>query len=116
LSSKTDRQVLELWQPVNHLKGKFNWEMYFSNITRHNAYLSISLKELRGNSLEINYDDPNKVCPPEYVVWAFRYTTEISHTEHLNVDWDLSGRKDPDALYFFKMRNSKFIINFYTLL
>lgn len=72
------------------------------------------LKDVHGNMVDIIYDDPQNICPLEYVVWSFRYSTELSNNDHIlaNVESDVSVRKDSNALYFFKMRNSPFIKEF----
>lgn len=36
------------------------------------------MEDLQDNQLEIIYDDPDHKCPLEYVVWSFRWNTEIS--------------------------------------
>lgn len=106
------KEVLEVWQPVTNLIGRYPFDIQLTQIVRHNDYLKIELKDNYGNALDIIYDDPDDVCPLEYVVWGFKYSTEFGSV-HLNeILVDDSGWDDTEAVHFFKVRNSKYIQRF----
>ncbi|MBD8070034.1 hypothetical protein [Bacillus sp. PS06] len=103
-------EILHVWQPVTSLVGRNPAEMQFVDIQRHNDYLKIVFQDFHDNQVEIIYDQLyNSSTPTEYVVWAFRYSTEYGRPDLHTIESDFSGLVDSHSPYFFKVSNSKFI-------
>ncbi|MCJ8008761.1 hypothetical protein ACFFF5_10775 [Lederbergia wuyishanensis] len=103
-----DKEKLHIWQPVTNLRGKYPWDINLTNVIRHNDYLKITLEDFHNNNqLDIVYDQ--NITPLEYYVWAFRFSTEIGRHDLRFTETDSSGRIDPEAAYFCKMENSRFL-------
>lgn len=108
------KQVLKAWQPITSLRGA-NYEMNIVEINKSEEYLKITIADLRGNRLEVVYDDPHGITPFESVVWTFRYNTELGSLDSPDLYdsiEDQSGWINRDAIRFFKMDNSKYISSF----
>ncbi|WP_100010377.1 hypothetical protein [Lentibacillus sediminis] len=106
-------EIWEAWQPFGSLNKYGMNYMVYKEIVRHNDYLKITLEDQNENEIEIVYDDPNQVCPLEYVVWAFRYGTEMGYSlSGSGSKHDLSLLEDETAFRFYKVRNSQYIKEF----
>src|SRR5690606_35726359 len=59
------------------------------------------------STIDIIYDRTDG--PISYSVWSYRYSTEYGRFDLLSKEMDMSGIKDPNALYFYKVTNSDYI-------
>ncbi|MBS4202466.1 hypothetical protein KHA93_22955 [Bacillus sp. FJAT-49732] len=101
------KEKLHIWQPVINLKAKYLYDINLTNVNRHSDYLKITLEDLQDNQLDIIYDQ--RISPVEYYVWAFRFSTETGNFDIRYIEEEIGGRVDPEAAYFFKMENSKYL-------
>ncbi|WP_047980694.1 hypothetical protein [Ornithinibacillus contaminans] len=110
MTEQKENEIVEIWQPVTSLKGKHLDSLHFVEVMRHNDFFQITLQDLEGNLVDIIYDDPQKVCSLEYVVWSFRYGTELGALgKHNRKMINTNNRKDENAIYFAKVLNSNYI-------
>lgn len=106
-------EKLTIWQPVTNLRATSLDVVQFVEVCRHNDYFKITMQDGEGNILDIIYDDPQHVCPLEYVVWDFRYQTELGLIGRSTFELeDASVRPDKHAAYFGKVSNSAYIKEF----
>ncbi|MBP3951873.1 hypothetical protein [Bacillus suaedae] len=105
------KEELIPWQPTKSLKGNNTYDFNMIEMERHNDYLKISFEDHYGNIVDVFYRDLNNLCPLEYCVWAFRYSTELGSI-HLN-NRDIKGvNVDQDSVCFYKAKNSVYVSEF----
>lgn len=66
----------------------------------------VVIEDLQDNQLEIIYDDPDHKCPLEYVVWSFRWNTEISLQSKQVIN---SHNHWSKCQHFYKVEHSSYI-------
>ncbi|GAA4077671.1 hypothetical protein [Amphibacillus indicireducens] len=106
------REKLMTYYPNNSPSDWDNHDVGIQEIIRKNHMLKISLENKKGYLLDIIYDDPEHVCPLEYVVWAFRYNTELGDAFLRNRQMNQAKERDAKSFSFLKVLNSDYIREF----
>lgn len=106
---KKNGEKLHVWQPDMTLKGKNPSEIVMEEVACKPDSLTIIFKDFYSNRIKIVYDQE---CPLEYVVWSFRYGTEIGRSDLSRLDQDFSYLNSDESPYFFKVSNSSYIKSF----